>query len=55
MYRYSLQKFNSSLLNMGEIRIGTLHDFRRTEHTQGIADPKEGKKKISHNIRVSTY
>ena len=34
----------------GYIRIGTLHDFRRTEHAKGISDPKEGKKSISHSI-----
>ena len=34
----------------GYIRIGTLHDFRRTEHAEGISDPKEGKKSISHLI-----
>jgi hypothetical protein len=50
MYRYSPQRYNSSLLTMGVIRVGTLHDFRRTEHNKGIADPQEGKKIVSHRI-----
>ncbi len=50
MYRYSAEKYNQSLLKMGGIRIGTLHDFRKTEHKQGIADPQEGKKKVTHYI-----
>lgn len=39
-----------SLLNLGVIRIGTLHDFRRIEHQNGIADPKEGTKAVSHHV-----
>jgi len=35
---------------MGQIRIGTLHDFRRSEHKMGISDPKEGTKRVSHYI-----
>ena len=35
---------------MGGIRIGTLHDFRKTEHKAGISDPKEGTKTVSHHI-----
>ena len=50
MYRYSKEKYGLSLLSLGIIRIGTLHDFRQTEHGQGIADPNEGKKTVSHHI-----
>lgn len=50
VFRYSSKKYNDSLLALGNIRIGTLHDFRRTEHKQGIADVNEGKKKVSHQI-----
>jgi hypothetical protein len=50
MYRYSPKKFNDNLFVMGGIRIGTLHDFRNTEHKAGIADPKEGTKTVSHYI-----
>ena len=50
MYRYSPKKYASSLLAMGSIRIGTLHDFRRSEHKKGIADAMEGKKEIHHYI-----
>jgi hypothetical protein len=50
MYRYSLMRFNSLLLTLGVIRIGTLHDFRRLEHKKGICDPQEGKKVVTHYI-----
>lgn len=50
MYRYSSQRHNSSLLAMGVIRVGTLHDFRSMENKKGIADPQEGKKIVSHRI-----
>jgi hypothetical protein len=49
-YRYSAQRYTDSLLKSGEIRIGTLHDFRRSEHKRGVADPMEGRKIISHHI-----
>jgi hypothetical protein len=51
MYRYSQLRYSKSLLTMGILRIGTLHDFRRIEHAKGIADPQEGKKEVSHHIR----
>jgi hypothetical protein len=38
------------LINEGSIRIGTLHDFRRTEHRQGIGDPDEGRKTLTGEI-----
>ena len=50
MFRYSTARFNSVLMTLGVIRIGTLHDFRRIEHRTGIRDPKEGKKNITHYI-----
>lgn len=50
MYRYSPKMFNASLSFMGIIRIGTLHDFKKTEHKAGISDPKEGTKTVSHHI-----
>ncbi|MDN7143802.1 hypothetical protein KC131_24450 [Pseudomonas sp. JQ170] len=49
-FRYSADKYNRSLLNLGNIRIGTLHNFRKAEHKKGIADGKEGKKSVSHFI-----
>lgn len=49
-YRFSERKHNLSLLNKGELRIGTLHDFRSMEHKTGIADPSEGKKFVTHDI-----
>lgn len=50
LYRYSAKKYNDMLLNEGCIRIGTLFDFRRSEHKAGIADPSEGKKVIVHHV-----
>jgi hypothetical protein len=50
MFRYSLQQYNDSLITMGSIRVGTLHDFRRSEHKKGISDPQEGKKTLQHSI-----
>lgn len=50
MYRYSSQKHNASLLLMGSLRIGTLHDFRRKEHKRGIVDFTEGRKRVMHKI-----
>ena len=35
---------------MGCLRVGTLHDFRRQEHRDGISDPQEGKKTVAWPI-----
>jgi hypothetical protein len=50
LYRYSSQKYNDMLMNEGTTRIGTLFDFRRSEHKAGIADPSEGKKLVFHDV-----
>jgi hypothetical protein len=50
MYRYSADCHIKSLLILGGVRIGTLHDFRRNEHRSGIKDPQEGKKYVIHHI-----
>ena len=50
MFRYSAKQHNDSLLKLGIIRIGTLHDFRKSEHNRGISDSLEGKKQVSHYI-----
>ncbi|WP_028863514.1 hypothetical protein [Psychromonas aquimarina] len=50
MYKYSEEIHSKSLLNMGCIRIGTLQNYRDSEHKRGIADPKEGKKLVYHHI-----
>ncbi|WP_140408618.1 hypothetical protein [Pseudomonas syringae] len=49
-FRYSCLKYSDSLLALGNIRIGTLHDFRRVEHRAGISDQNEGMKRVSHYI-----
>lgn len=53
-YRYSSQKYNDALLALGNLRIGTLHDFRHKEHVKGICDANEGKKSVSHNIVMAS-
>jgi len=50
MFKYLSRIHMLSLLSMGTIRVGTLHDFRRLEHQRGIADPQEGKKVVLHPI-----
>lgn len=50
MYRYSEKRYNEATVTNGEIRIGTLYDFRKTEHKQKIQDPKEGKKAVTLTI-----
>lgn len=50
LYRYSSKKYNDMLLMEGSTRIGTLYDFRRSEHKAGIADPSEGKKTVYHHV-----
>ncbi|MCJ2376416.1 hypothetical protein LNL84_06160 [Vibrio sp. ZSDZ34] len=54
MYRYSINQFSSLLTVFGGIRVGTLHDFRKSEHKRGIADPQEGKKTVQHCIDKET-
>lgn len=57
-FKYTARKYADSLLVMGGIRIGTLHDFRKQEHKLGIADPDEGRKMVSHHIddlRIPIY
>lgn len=50
IFRYSPQRYSDSLMALGNVRIGTLYDFRRSEHRAGIADPQEGKKSVVHHI-----
>lgn len=54
MYKFSQERYCKALLNMGVVRIGTLHDFRRDEHKQGIADRLEGTKEVSHSFENYT-
>ncbi|MFJ7281902.1 hypothetical protein [Pseudomonas sp. NPDC099000] len=49
-YKFSERKYLESFFNMGNVRIGTLFDFRSSEHKQGIADPTEGTKIIRRNF-----
>jgi hypothetical protein len=40
---------------MGVVRVGTLYDFRRSEHRAGISDPQEGKKVVQHHIESVAF
>jgi len=51
MFRYQPRKYSKQLLNMGIVKIGTLHDFRRNEHRKGIGDSNEGKKDVLWEIK----
>lgn len=51
MFRYSASTWNENLIEKGELRIGTLFDFRKREHKKGISDPNEGKKQLIHPIQ----
>jgi len=50
MFKYAKHKYNQRLLAMGTIRVGTLHDFRSSEHKLGITDAEEGKKSVSIEV-----
>lgn len=50
LYRYSAKKWNNALIERGSVRIGTLRDFRKSEHKPGISDPFEGTKELRHEI-----
>ncbi|MFZ1908535.1 MAG: hypothetical protein WAU52_05580, partial [Burkholderiales bacterium] len=50
-FKYAKRVHAKQLLTMGILRVGTLHDFRRMEHAKGIADPQEGKKRVSHLVK----
>ena len=49
-YKYGRRVHIDGLLELGGIRVGTLHDFRRMELGIGISDPDEGKKRVSHEM-----
>jgi hypothetical protein len=50
VFKYAPRQYNRLLTVMGCVRVGTLYDFRRSEHRKGIADPQEGKKRVHHGI-----
>lgn len=50
LYKYSKSRWADLLLSDGSVRIGTIFDFRRSEHERGIADATEGVKSIYHGI-----
>ena len=51
MYKYMEKQYADGLIAKGSIRVGTLHDFRSSEHKKGIADLYEGRKAIHHPIK----
>ncbi len=50
LYKYLPKRFSNALLKRGSIRIGTLFDFRNSEHKKGISDATEGTKLINLDI-----
>jgi hypothetical protein len=50
LYKYLPSVFSQALLKRGSVRIGTLSDFRRSEHKSGISDPSEGTKVVNLDI-----
>lgn len=51
VYKYMKRKYAHSLIEVGNVRIGTLHGFRDVERFgAGIADPQEGKKAVVAHI-----
>jgi hypothetical protein len=53
-FRYSGREYNDALLSLGSVRIGTLYDFRRSEHKRGISDGNEGRKTVSHYAKKAS-
>ncbi|MDD1966139.1 hypothetical protein NPS29_12490 [Pseudomonas putida] len=52
IFKYSERVWSDLLLEEGGVRIGTLFDYRRSEHKAGISDSVEGKKTVSHDINA---
>lgn len=50
LYRYSEKRWNDDLLTRGSLRIGTLHDYRNSEHKPGVQDAEEGMKWVHHHF-----
>jgi len=56
LYKYLPQKYADALITRGSLRLGTLFDFRQTEHKNGISDATEGKKYVNLSItKKETY
>lgn len=51
LYKYTERKWAEQLIVDGGTRIGTLLDYRKTEHGAGISDPNEGFGQLSGHIR----
>ena len=51
LYRYQSKHHNDGLLNKGNLRVGTLYGFRKSEHKRGIADALEGQKRVFHRMK----
>lgn len=50
LYKYGKRRHLANLVVRGEVVVGTLYDYRRQEHEQGISDPREGTKTVSTHI-----
>ena len=51
MIKYAPSRYVHLLHSLGCTRVGTLYDFRRTEHQRGISDPQEGKKQVHYSTQ----
>lgn len=47
MIKYSKKRHLNNLVKRGEIRIGTLHEYRNSEYSEGIYDNTEGLKRVN--------
>ncbi|NMX94729.1 MULTISPECIES: hypothetical protein [unclassified Pseudomonas] len=49
-FRYQSRTHNENFLNYGNLRVGTLKDFRSHEHKRGVSDSLEGIKRVTHRL-----
>lgn len=49
MYKYTKRKYAMQLINLGVLRVGTLHDYQSAGHGNGISDSTEGTKTLTHS------
>ncbi|MFH7042048.1 hypothetical protein ABT392_06970 [Paucibacter sp. JuS9] len=55
LFKYGEAKWCDKLAQVGGLRVGTLHDFRRDEHKRGIADPSEGTKSVHYGVDAQVF
>lgn len=55
LYKYSNSYYARGLAQIGLYRIGTLGDFRKLEHLEGISDTEEGVKFVNVDIENEVF